>query len=66
VSASLDSEVAMSYLGADPQIDIVLEISIDTTLLNSSSSPFADISAFSAFPDEKEVLLSMGTTLKII
>jgi tetratricopeptide (TPR) repeat protein len=34
-------------------------------LLDSESSPFADIQAFSTFPDEQEVLLSMGITLQV-
>ncbi len=55
----------MMYLGTDPDRDIMLEILVDKTLLDSESSPFADIQAFSTFPDEQEVLLSMGITLQV-
>lgn len=65
VSTSLSSTVAMMYLGTDPYRDIMLEILVDKTLLDSESSPFADIRVFSAFPDEQEVLLSMGITLQV-
>lgn len=53
------------YLGTDPDRDIMLEILIDKTLLDSESSPFADIRAFSTFPEEEEVLLSMGIMLQV-
>jgi hypothetical protein len=65
VSTSLNLEVAMMYLGTDPDRDIMLEIWVDKTLLDSESSPFADIQAVSAFPDEQEVLLPMGITLQV-
>ena len=65
VSTSLSLTVAMMYLGTDPYRDIMLEILVDKTLLDSESSPFADIRAFSTFSDEQEVLLSMGITLQV-
>jgi tetratricopeptide (TPR) repeat protein len=65
VSTSRSLTVAMTYLGTDLERDVRLEILIDKTLHDSSSSPFADISTVSAFPDEEEVLLSMGTTLQV-
>jgi tetratricopeptide (TPR) repeat protein len=65
VSTSLSSTVAMMYLGTDPDRDVILEILIDKTLLDTESLPFANIQAFSAFPDEQEVLLSMGITLQV-
>jgi tetratricopeptide (TPR) repeat protein len=65
VSTSLSPTVAAIYLGTDADRDIMLEILIDKNLLDSSCLPFADIHTFSAFPDEEEVLLSMGTTLQV-
>jgi tetratricopeptide (TPR) repeat protein len=65
VSTSRSLAVATTYLGTDLERDVMLEILIDKTLHDSSSSPFADINTFSAFPDEEEVLLSMGTTLQV-
>ncbi|CAF1567879.1 unnamed protein product [Adineta ricciae] len=65
VSTSLDPVVAMAYLGDDLERDIMLEIIIDKRLLNSSIHPFACIRSLSKISDEEEVLLSMGTTLRI-
>ena len=65
VSTSLNSEVALMYLGTDPDRDVMLEIFVHKTLLDSDSLPFADIRAVSTFSDEQEVLLPMGTTLQV-
>ena len=65
VSTSRTPNVAMMYLGADPKRNIMLEISINIILLDSDTSPFADISTSSAFPDEEEVLLALGTSLQV-
>ncbi|UJR11022.1 hypothetical protein I4U23_015207 [Adineta vaga] len=65
MSTSRKLDIAMIYLGCDLQRDFMFEISIDPSLLSSSSYPFADISALSQFPDEVEVLLPMGTMLQI-
>ena len=65
VSTSRNLEVAKMYLGDDLQTTVMLEILIDLTMLNSNSPPFGDISALSHFPNEEEVLMSMGTILKI-
>ncbi|CAF1672606.1 unnamed protein product [Adineta ricciae] len=43
----------------------MLEIIIDKRLLNSSIHPFACIRSLSKISDDEEVLLSMGTTLRI-
>ena len=70
LSTSSCSEVAMIYAGSDvshpTMYSVLFQITID---INASSKenqhPFADISAYSQFTDEQEVLFSLGAMFRI-
>jgi tetratricopeptide (TPR) repeat protein len=65
-STSEDFEVALMFAGDDESKSALFEISIDRTITKSRSVIFAAaIERYSCFPDEKEVVFSLGTTFKL-
>ncbi|CAF2405286.1 unnamed protein product [Rotaria sp. Silwood2] len=70
LSTSTNSQVAMIYAGngcSPPNMHSVLfQITVDlNTLSKKNQHPFADISAYSQFTDEQEVLFSLAAMFRI-
>jgi tetratricopeptide (TPR) repeat protein len=69
-STTRDREVAHAYIGAsddnpvDKEVERVL-FEIYANPCRDGVKPFADISSFSAFPDEEEVLMMLGSVFRI-
>ncbi|CAF3676671.1 unnamed protein product [Rotaria sp. Silwood1] len=66
VSTTMDKDVAMSFIVHRMQKDlkpVLMKIDIDMT--SEHSVAFADISSFSKFPHEQEVLLSIGSIFRV-
>lgn len=66
-STSKSMNVALIYAGEDSTMNksILFEIRLDPTKIQSRTIVGAPIQQFSRFPDEQEVLFSIGTTFKI-
>ncbi|CAF1246501.1 unnamed protein product, partial [Didymodactylos carnosus] len=65
LSTSLSKDIAMLFAGkscSPGTLSAVFEIEIDP---NMTTKPFADISKFSSFAEEDEVLFSPGSTFQI-
>ena len=68
VSTSCDREVARAFtdgVSSDEHVAVLHEIHINCHAL-TSTAPFADISEFSRIPDEKEILMAIGTVCELI
>ena len=66
VSTSRSKTKAKEFIRDCPQADfkpVLFKINLNTT--NTNSVPFADVSQFSKYPDEKEVLLSIGSVFLV-
>ncbi|CAF1353213.1 unnamed protein product [Didymodactylos carnosus] len=68
-STTMNRQLALILLNpslqrSDDKQSVLFEIKIDLTL--KSSQPYADISSFSQFPSETEVLFSYGTEFQVI
>ncbi|CAF4516980.1 unnamed protein product [Rotaria sp. Silwood2] len=66
VSTTRDIDIAMSFIQNHMQKDlepVLMKIDIDMT--SEHSVAFADISSFSKFPNEQEVLLSIGSIFRV-
>jgi tetratricopeptide (TPR) repeat protein len=65
-STSEDLNVALIFAGDDESKSVLFEISIDQTIRKARSViSAAGIERYSRFPDEKEVIFSLGTTFKL-
>ncbi|CAF3678598.1 unnamed protein product [Rotaria sp. Silwood1] len=65
-STSEDLNVALMFAGNDEPKSVLFEISIDRTITRPRSVIFAAaIERYSRFPDEKEVIFSLGATFKL-
>jgi len=66
-STSTDYETALSFLGmSDASCDlegVLFEIDADPQMV--TTKPFADVSAYSDFPDESEVLFMLGSIFRL-
>ena len=69
VSMTKNREVVMIFSGggdARPKFEsVIFEISINKSDLENEISPFADISHLSDMPHEEEMLLCMGTVMRL-
>jgi tetratricopeptide (TPR) repeat protein len=66
ISTSKDEDVAKRFCSSRKKFDhkpVIFEIDIDMT--SEQSIAFADISEFSQYPDEEEILLSIGSVFRI-
>ncbi|CAF1662063.1 unnamed protein product, partial [Adineta ricciae] len=64
LSTTLHREVALIYLGEIPDLEKVL-FKIDFNPLLEGIKPFADITIFSEFPQEGEILFMLGSIFQI-
>ena len=66
VSATRDKDTAITFIRRKPRDGCVpVLIKIDIDMINEHNVAFADISKFSASPDEREVLLSIGSVFRV-
>ncbi|CAF1275642.1 unnamed protein product [Rotaria sp. Silwood1] len=66
-STSEDPEIALIFAGDDQSNGVLFEITNDPSILDPTSIlVIASIKHFSRFPQEKEVLFGIGTTLQMI
>ncbi len=67
LSASVDREQALTFLKSTALIDfqqVLFEIDLDPRLV--TTKPFADITNFSDYPNEKEVLIMLGSVFRLV
>jgi hypothetical protein len=69
LSTSMEKQIALIFLlgsSNDSSMENVLfSIEIDSYNIHNTTTPFADISALSEFPEEKEVLFSANSAFRI-